>query len=326
MTKINIQKLKDSISIVEVIGNYAELKRVNGHTYKAKCPHPHHDDYNPSFFVREDKKFFKCFSCNFKGDVISFIEEMENVDFLKAVELLIENNGINYDEIETTDIIIKDNFSLDKLKNAIDLYNSEISIDEGILEKYDNTHRYLLERGFKKETLEHFEIGYCSDVNDRLYDRITFPWRDTNNRLVAINARTVSNKKPKYLFKSGSNKECTFYNLNNIRKSPEPIILVEGEKDVLRLWQLGYKRAVAIGGSDLGQRKWILRKHTSAVIMALDMDKPGLEARRKISEQLYPLMEVMSIKLPSNKDIADIKTKEEMDKIFNDVSVFKGGM
>lgn len=309
---IDVESLKNSINIVDIINNYVKLQKCGTNTYKAKCPHPEHDDTNPSFYVKEDKQYFNCFSCGFKGDVISFIEEMEGIDFLEAVELLIESGDLNYEELKTSTTYIKDTFDLSKLQKAINLFNEEHTIDESRLDKYNYNHRYLLNRDYTKEILNYFEIGYCSDINDRLYNRVTIPWRDKKGRLVGINGRTVSNKKPKYLYSKDSNKNHVLYNIDKLEKSDEPIFLTEGELDTIRLTQLGYHRSLALGGSDLGDRKWLLREYTNHAILALDSDEAGLKARKKIIEQLYPLMDVSVLLVPKGKDIGDITDRKEL--------------
>lgn len=325
MTKINIEKIKESIDIVDVIEQYVDLEKVNGYTYKASCPLPDHNDKTPSFYVNKKDQFFKCFGCSWGGDIITFIEDMEGIEFKKAVDLLIENNGINVEEIQVSEYEFLEDFSLKKLSEAINLYNSEHSLNEGFLEKYDIIHPYLIEQGFEKETLKEFQIGYCSDSNDMLYKRVTFPWFDTNNRLVAINARTTCGQDPKYLYKKGSNKNNVLFNLNNLEKNNKPIIIVESEKDVLWLWQNGYKRAVALGGTDIGKRKWLLRKYTNHAIISLDMDEAGLKGRKKLAKGLYPIMEVSAVKFDCKKDISDIKDKNKLDSIFNNISTYRGG-
>ena len=324
--RIDIDSLKESINIVDIVSKYTDLRKTGHKTYTGLCPNPEHNDSNDgNFYVREDKQFYKCFVCgDFKGDVISFIEEMEGIDFLKAVELLIDAGGLDYEDIQTTTTFIKEDFDITKLRKAIDLYNEENTIDEGKLDKYRIKHHYLLDRGFKEKTLKYFEIGYCGDVNDRYYDRVLIPWRDTKGKLIGINGRAVNGQTPKYKYSKGRKKKVLF-NIHNLEPSNDPIILTEGELDTIRLHELGYPRAVALGGSDLGDRKWLLKKYTNHVILALDLDEGGLRARKNIVQQLYPLMNVSAIKLPEDKDIADIKNKKIIQRFLENKKMFEGG-
>lgn len=326
-SKIDIESLKDSINIVDVISEYADLERTGHNSYKAKCPHPQHDDKTPSFHIRGDKGFFKCFGggCDFKGDVITFIEEMEQIDFIEAVKLLIEEGGLDYEELQTTTTYIREDFNLSKLQKAIELFNDSKTIDESVLDKYRNKHYYLLDRGFKQKTLNYFEIGYCADANDNLYNRVTIPHRDKNGKLVTINGRTTADQKPKYKFYGNTEKSCTLFNIHNIEANDKPIFLTEGELDTIRLHEMGYPRSVAMSGSELEERKWLLKEYTNHVILALDNDEAGVKATRKCVRALYPLVNVSALKLPEDTDVGDIKNKKILDRIIDNTKMFEGG-
>lgn len=326
--RIDVDSLKNSIDIVEVVNQYVELDKVGTYSHRASCPHPAHDDKTPSFYVKSDKQFFKCFGCNFKGDVITFIEEMENVDFLEAVEILINNSELEINEVKSTKTVIQEDISLEQINKALNMYNRQNSINEDILDKYDNPPKYFAEQGFSKDTLDYFEVGYCGDSNDRLYRRATIPWRDEKGNLVTINARaTFDDYDNKYIFKKGSNKNGVLYNLNNLERDlDKPIIITEGEKDVWRLHEFGYHRAVAIGGGGkIGDRKWLLREYTTEAILALDPDEAGKKATKEITKELYPLMDVYTVKIPNDTDIGDIRDQELMDDIMQNTIKFKGG-
>ena len=89
--------IRDRVSIVDYIGRFIELKRT-GSNYIGKCPF--HDDKNPSFSVSEDKKLFHCWSanCNKSGDIFTFVQEYDHIDFLEAVKKLAEVAGIEIDD------------------------------------------------------------------------------------------------------------------------------------------------------------------------------------------------------------------------------------
>ncbi|MFW6282410.1 MAG: CHC2 zinc finger domain-containing protein [bacterium] len=323
--KIDVESLKNSINIVDVVSQYTDLRKVGKDSYTGLCPNPeHHDTHDGNFYVKEDNQYYKCFSCGFKGDVISFIEEVEGIDFIEAVKLLINDNGLDYEEIKTTNIYIRDNFSVEKIQKAINLLNSREYMNESILEKYATPPKYMIDRGFTKDTLEKFEIGFCSDPTDDLYNRVTIPWRDEKGRLITINGRRVKSSTPrKYKVKKGTNKNI-LYNINNIKRNDEPLIIVESELDVMWLYQMNYERVVALGGNDIGDRKWHLRSFTNKAILALDRDNGGLRGTKKLAKTLYPLMDVYAVKLPEGSDVGDIESKEQLDKIFDNTKRFKG--
>ena len=325
MSKINVKSVKDSIDIVDVIKEYTELEKTGKGTYKCSCPFPNHEDKTPSFHIDNNKGLYHCFSKCGGGDVITFIEEMEDLDFIDAVKLLIEDGGINYEEVLTKEYRIVDDFDITKIKKLIDLYNSNNYINEGILDKYKCIPKYMVNKGFNEDVLREFEIGFCGDVNDDLYNRVTIPWRDIDNKLVAINGRDITNESDKkYKFKKKSNKKNIIYNLNKLERNDKPIVICESEFDVIKLYQLGYKRAVALGGTSLKDKKWLLRRYTDKVILATDNDKAGMEARKEMVNQIYHLMDIYALKIPKDKDICDLD-KNRIYKLFENKVKYRGG-
>ncbi|MFT6124305.1 MAG: DNA primase, partial [Shewanella sp.] len=86
--KIDIEKVKSSVDIVDVISNYVDMKKA-GKNYHGCCPF--HDEKTPSFTVAQDKQFYHCFGCGAHGDVIGFIMDYTNVDFREAVKSIDSN-------------------------------------------------------------------------------------------------------------------------------------------------------------------------------------------------------------------------------------------
>ena len=85
-----VAELREKCNIVDVVGRYCVLSR-KGSNYWARCPLPGHSEKTPSFTVNEPGQFYHCFGCGKGGDVIKFIEEMENLDFIESVKYLAEN-------------------------------------------------------------------------------------------------------------------------------------------------------------------------------------------------------------------------------------------
>lgn len=322
--KNTIKELKENISIVNIINQYITLKKINKNEYKGSCPF--HKDKKPSFFVNEKKGLYHCFSCENSGDVIKFIEKVENIDFIDAIKKLTGENEINfinnndYDNFNSNDFIK----IIDQLK---DIKPSKFD-DEKWIEQYaDNKHEYYIKRGFNESTLTHFKIGYCWDGSE-LHNRITIPWYSHDNYLVGVSGRDITDtSNAKYICRKNSNKSDYLYNLNNAKKYADKcIIIVESEKDVWRLWEWGYKNSVALGNCDLNNRRYLLRKFTDKAILCLDNDKAGKKATKKLTKQLNPIMLVDNIQLPEGiKDISDRENgefklkKEKFDELYNKI-------
>jgi DNA primase len=302
ISKETIQKIKQ-IPIKDIISQYTTIKN-----NKAICP-IHHGDTNPSLVIYEKTNSFYCFGCNVGGDVIEFIEQVEGIKFSEAIQKLINDKNIEPEYI--TNI----NYSEDlvKLIQKLKENKNEKIFDEKILEKYNIKHRYLIDMGFKKETLEYFQIGYCDDENDELFNRITIPWRDSNGNLIGIIGRDITNKSnAKYIAKKGSEKQQHLFNLWNAKYyGKKYLILTEDEKSILRLWEWGFYNAVALGNSGLKERKWLLRKYTPCVYLCLDNDEPGEKATEKIIKEISFLIKIYKIPFPIYiKDIAELPDKK----------------
>lgn len=90
-----VEEVREAASIVDVVSQYIELKRSSNSQYQACCPF--HDDKNPSLSVSEDKGLYLCFSCGAKGDVFTFVQEIEGIGFMDSVEKVAEVAGIEVD-------------------------------------------------------------------------------------------------------------------------------------------------------------------------------------------------------------------------------------
>ncbi|MGM0410098.1 MAG: CHC2 zinc finger domain-containing protein [Bacillota bacterium] len=305
ISQSTINEIKENVPIKNVVEKYIDLKGK-----KAICPF--HDDGDPSLYIYPETNTFKCFGCGIAGDVIEFIEQIENINFIEAIEKLSEENGfdIEYDsDINKTEDFMK---IVEQLK---DIEHEQI-FNENMLKKYDNTHKYVLDLGFQRSTLNHFQVGYCADENDELFNRITIPWRNSKGKLVGIVGRDVTNKSNrKYIAKKGSKKRNHLYNLNNAKKwGKDGIIIVEDEKSVWKLWEWAYFNAVALGCSEFDERKFLLRKYTDTIYLCLDNDKHRDEHLKKIMPNIYYLFDVHIIYLKDKKDIAELNNKANFKK------------
>lgn len=244
------------------------------------------------------------------------------MDFIDVVKRLAKDNNIEID------------YNPNQINNAVDfmevvkelreLEHEEI-FGEQLLKKYEHKHEYLYEKGFTDEVIEHFDLGYCFDINDDLYNRITIPWRNSKGQLVGIVGRDVTDEDDKkYKAKYGSKKSKHLYNLDKAKWHDE-LIIVEDEKSVWRLYQFGYDNAIALGNCQLDNRKWLLRTYVDHVILCLDNDEAGKEARNEIIQNIHFLFDIDVITLPDDyKDVAEIEEKEIFDKCYeNRIEVYE---
>ena len=277
----HVQDIKERVDIATVVSSYIKLEK-SGVNLKARCPF--HNEKTPSFFVSPERSSFYCFGCGAKGDIFTFVEKFEGLDFMGALKVLAEKTGVKLD----TKNFQKDN-RREILYEILEIA-TEFFADE--LEKNESAKKYILNRGLSEKTLKNFRIGYApndwrvlrsflkskgfsdADVSavglikktekpsgDPYYDvfrgRIVFPIGDTSGRIVAFSGRIVvdDEKLPKYLNSPETqlyNKSKTLYGLDkakmDIRKR-DYSILVEGQMDCVCSHQAGFTNTVAASGT-----------------------------------------------------------------------------
>ncbi|MHC3993360.1 DNA primase [Thiomicrolovo sp. ZZH C-3] len=305
----SIDGLKSRIDIVDVIGNYVELKKA-GANYKGLCPF--HDEKSPSFSVSPSKQFYHCFGCQASGDAIKFVMEYEKLTYPEAIEKLAGqyNYSLAYTQGEPRQ---QRSQLMEKLN---DWYRS-------LLDKTPTAMQYLRERGIYESSIEHFGIGYApashltlafikqnqfsmAEAVDlgvagesegreyaRFIERITFPIHAPNGAIVGFGGRTITGHQAKYVNSPQTklfNKSRLLYAYNHARESihkRKEMIVTEGYLDVIMLHQAGFTQAVATLGTALtSEHLPLLRKGEPRIIMAYDGDAAGRNAALKASKLL----------------------------------------
>lgn len=309
ITQDSIDALKTRLDIVDVVGNYVELKKA-GANFKAPCPF--HDENSPSFVVSPAKQIYHCFGCGAGGDSIKFVMEYEKLNYPEALEKLADSY----------------NFTLTHTDNKHNKPRSQVmdKLNEwyqNLLTTRSDALKYIKERGIYESSVEKFGIGYAPDSNStinyinsqgfllseaidmgvvgfdsgrsfaRFIERITFPIHSANGSLVGFGGRTISGHQAKYV----NSPETAYYNKSRLLYAyhhakqtlyrTKEIIITEGYLDVIMLHQAGFTNAVATLGTALTpQHLPLLRKGDPRVVMAYDGDRAGREAALKASKLL----------------------------------------
>jgi DNA primase len=341
----SIENLKSVIDVVDIVGNYIQLKK-KGSNFVANCPF--HSEKTPSFVVSPSKQIYHCFGCGASGDAIKFIMEYEKVSYPEAVEKIanLYNFRLEYSNSNS-------NISLEVFDKLNSFYKQNLIHNK---EAFD----YLLDRGIHKNSIEKFELGFApsshsqikflEDTNvpvqtaielgilakddnrvyARLIDRITFPIFQ-NSKIVAYGGRTISNHPAKYINYTNTklfNKSKTFYGLNFAREKivrKKEVIITEGYIDVIMLHQAGFTNAVATLGTALtNEHLPILKKLQAKVIIAYDGDSAGINAAIKASMLLARnSFEGGAVIFRDNFDPADmIKNGIDIEPILNNYTPF----
>jgi len=342
----SIEHLKSIADVVDVIGNYIQLKK-KGSNFTANCPF--HSEKTPSFVVSPTKQIYHCFGCGAHGDSIKFIMEYEKLSYPEAIEKLANMYNFKLDYTKSNNYT---NFNL--LEKINSFYKQNLIHNQ-------SAYNYLKERGLYDSTIEKFGLGYAPSskaqldfinsinvpINEaielgvfakgengiyaRLIERITFPIFSTNNKIIAYGGRTLKNDYAKYINYTNTkifNKSKTFYGLNFAREKilrKKEIIITEGYMDVIMLHQAGYSNAVATLGTALtNEHLPQLKKMGVKIIIAYDGDNAGINAALKASILLAQnSFDGGTVIFEAGKDPADmIKEGIDLNPIFNNHTPF----
>jgi DNA primase len=258
------EEIKAKLDIVDVIGGYLNLKAV-GSNFRAVCPF--HNEKTPSFMVSPEKQIWHCFGCGKGGDLITFVMEMEGLDFVETLKLLAPKAGVVLDNKD-----FSDNSQKNKILKIMELsrkyFNFILSSEKNNSESVRKIREYLVGRGLSKEAMERWQIGYSLDsyedlikflrgkgFNDneillagmsfksekgkyfnRFRDRIMFPINDVNGRTVAFTARINPNvKDDKGLGKYINSPQTEIYDKSRILFGLDKAKIAVKDKDELIL-------------------------------------------------------------------------------------------
>jgi DNA primase len=157
-----VDEIKNRLDVVEVVGGYIKLKKA-GKDYKAHCPF--HKEKNPSFFVSPSKQIWHCFSCQAGGDIFSFVEKIEGVEFADALRILAQKAGVPLKR-EDPQLRSQRTALYEVCNEAGEFFQKELGKNKTVLD-------YLTKRGLKPETIKNFKIGYAPDSWDALLKALT---------------------------------------------------------------------------------------------------------------------------------------------------------
>ncbi len=337
----SVDQIKSKIDIVSLISSYIKLEKA-GANFKGRCPF--HNEKTPSFFVSPDRGNYYCFGCQAKGDIFTFVQEFEGLDFIGSLKVLAERAGVELDQFRTGEKSEKERlFSV--LETAVFFYEKKLSENKEALD-------YLASRGVTPESIKNFRIGFAPadwrelyeyllekkiSVKDMLavglikqkdgaltgssyYDtfrgRIMFPISDSSGRVVGFSGRILvaDDKSPKYLNTPETelfNKSEILFGLDKAKKDirlKDYSILVEGQMDLVMMHQVGLTNTVASSGTALTSAHLEkLRRLSERVMMSFDSDSAGFNASDRSAKIALSLgMDLKLVQMPEGKDPADL--------------------
>jgi DNA primase len=282
-------RVRDAVDFVELVSARTELRRAGPARYEGLCPF--HDERTPSFGIDPTQKVYYCFGCQSSGDVFTFVQETEGVDFKGALELLAERYGV---ELAREAEDPREAERRKRRERLLELLSRTSAYYERYLWESSEAKRareYLSERGLGEEVLRQFRVGYApsawdrvllasrrggfseqelyatglaqrSKENGRPYDRfrsrIMFPLADIRGRVLGFGARAMrEEQRPKYLNTSDNDvyhKGLHLYGADLARAQAAragQVILCEGYTDTIALHQAGMRGAVGLMGTAL---------------------------------------------------------------------------
>jgi len=317
-----LEEIKLRLKVSQVVGKTVQLKK-RGKEFIGLSPFK--NEKTPSFTVNDEKEFYHCFSTGEHGNIFDFLMKTKSVGFGEAVKILAAEAGMqpyrfsNFDKKKELRFKTYKNIYKDYSENFTKLLFSE---NKDALD-------YLYNRGFKKEIIEEFRIGYVpwknnfyedlqkkyseEEINltglyyksdktgkyvDRFNSRIIFPINNISGETIAFGGRVIrEGKLAKYInspetefYKKGS----MIFNLDkakNLRSSADDVLIVEGYMDVVTVYASGIRNVISNSGTALTERQInLIWKFFSNPIICLDGDESGQKAALRIAERLFPLI------------------------------------
>jgi DNA primase len=333
----DIDDIKARLDIVDLVSEYIRLQP-SGTNHRALCPF--HNEKSPSFMVSRDKQIWHCFGCNEGGDIFSFVQKIEGLDFSESLKLLANKAGVK---------LSNQNVAASNQKNRLlDICRAATSFYFAMLKQSSQAkfaQDYVKQRKISQETIEEFHIGFAPaswdaltnflkkkgftdkeiflaglsikkdrgiGFYDRFRNRLMFPIKDVHGNPIGFTARALdpNEKGGKYINTPQTdlyNKSAVLFNLDKAKleiKKQDMAVIVEGQMDAISAYQAGTKNVIASSGTALTVEQInILKRYTNNVALSFDTDVAGENAaRRGIDLALAQGVNVYVVVLPDGKD------------------------
>ena len=347
ISKQSIEDLKKRSKISDFVLSTTTGK-LRGTKGMALCPF--HGEKTASMSFTDVENLFHCFGCKMGGDIYKYVQEINNLEFQDAVELVAEKYGFKLTYTENSQTNDFKNFQ--QKINLIDEYFEEMMDSE----KSKKAKEYLTSRKFNEQDLKKYDIsfidsnvedfqkfcdknkisdfdlkklGFISSNNNFLFkNRIMFPILNFRSETIAYGGRALEDFGPKYLnssdsvlYKKNRNLYFTKDFISSVKKKGY-VFLVEGYFDVLSLNQLGYPNSASPSGTALTvQQLEAVSRYTKKILLCFDNDEAGLKATERVLEiknQVSNQLEIHCLNLPEKyKDISELY--EDNENIFSSV-------
>ena len=338
-----LAELKRKVDLVSIASNYVHLEQ-KGSRYWACCPF--HSEKTPSFSINNDEGIYYCFGCKESGDVIKFVEKLENVDFMDAVKLLADKAGMQIPELQSNENRKQIQKQKERILSVLDytykhyvenLYNKDAKVAQdyikfrrftrheledfkiGFSKDWTDLVEYLKSKGFSEKDM--LDAGVVGKKNNRVYDvlagRLVFPIFNSFNECIGFSARALEKTDfAKYLNTAETmvfQKGKVVFGINILKAQKQQqllknIILVEGQMDVIAMHKSGFKSAVACMGTALTKdHVQELKRYSDNIVLCFDGDGAGIKATLRAIEMFRnENVNLKVVKLAGGKDPDEI--------------------
>lgn len=312
----SIQEVMTRADVVDVVGQFVRLKK-RGANYIAVCPF--HNEKTPSFYVSPAKGIYKCFGCGKGGNAVTFIQDHEKLTYPEAIKWLADFYNIEIEETEKTPEQKEKQLAEESLRIINEFaaqYFQDILLNDEEGQAIGLS--YFKERGFRKEILDKFRLGYCPEGYDKFFKvavdkgynvelleksglvkqrngrhfdvyhgRVIFPIQSMTGRVLGFGARILkkTDRAPKYINTPENelyNKSRVLYGLHQSRQAIgklDECFLVEGYTDVISLHQGGVENVVSSSGTSLTEGQLrLIGQLTKNLTILYDGDAAGVKA------------------------------------------------
>ena len=337
-----VQQIKDRLNIIDVVSPYVELARAGRH-FKGRCPF--HQEKSPSFHVSPERGTFHCFGCSMGGDIFTFTEMIDGVDFKEALKILAGKANV--------ELVPENPQKKTEREELFAVIEAATAFYEIGLTNSVDAAAYLERRGVTAETIKKWRIGYApgpplagwrelkthlgtlgfkpsvmaragliktsesgKEEFDTFRDRVMFPMAEQNGKIVAFSGRILAkdSEAPKYVNSPETelyHKSELLYGYDRAKHGIRNLgfwLLVEGQFDVVMSHQAGYTNTVAVSGTAFTlHQAQLLERLSTKVVLALDSDKAGIAAMKRAADLLLRRgIDVKVAAMPDGADPADM--------------------
>jgi DNA primase len=332
--KLNLNKVKDIIfeDIIPLLDSFELEYTQDGDNIFMKCPIHEESNNRNALSISSSKRTWRCWTrgCHehYTTDIFGFVKGCLHTDkFSEALSHICKVYDLNSSKDNSLTVATnKDLHQEDEFSKLVKIFKKQ---DVEYTEEFFDTptgvtSQYFQSRGFKKETLEHFEVQDCNDKYSHLSNRAIIPIHSSHGEKVAYIARATKDYiLPKFLISRGFRKENYFYNYHRaVDKAllKRCLFIVEGQGDVWRMYEAGVENCVGLFGKEISnkQKDILLESGITTLIILTDNDQAGRESKIKIMRWFNRMF---TLRFPNlhKKDVGDTSVEYIQKNILKDL-------